>query len=582
VTAGRNDRRTLVPHAPPYSPSGAAPDAPPWQDDAGWRCRWIAPADAAARPLVVAYRLRFSVAADHPAVRVHVTADERYELYLDGQRIGRGPERGEPDHWFFETYDLPLAGGEHVLSARVWSLGAAAPWAQHAVAHGLLVSPQDEEVLALLGTGIAAWECRRVDGIAYSDPSPDAGTATGVGPAETVDAATFPWDAEVGEGYGWQPVAAGERGNDGFTLTAFGQAHRLHPATLPPMMDEPIRGSRAVRSGGGELADWQAMLDGGPRVTIPPRTHAHVLVEMATYHCYYPRLRVGGGAGSTVSLTYAEAMWPKDRRDATDGRTVKGLTDRFLPDGSPERAFTPLWWRCGRYVELTVRTESHALEVCALELRETRYPLPFVPAPQTDLPDLSRVLAMSRRTLEMCCHETYMDCPYYEQLMYVGDTRIQCLMTYASCTDHRPAIKALQMFDRSRRNFNGLTTDSVPGTGKFIPPFSLLWIGMVHDFARYRDERGVVRSLMPGVRSVLERLLAERGAGDGPIRSPAGWNFIDWSEAPFRFGVPPGGEAGGLNASLNLLLLAALRQTAELEEHLGEPELAARWRRLAR
>lgn len=571
--------RTLITQGPPYSPR-ADEDAPPWQDRSGWRCRWIAPSVALPRPVVVAYRCRFTVNVER-SLRVHVTADERYELYLDGERIGRGPERGEPEHWFFETYDLPLTPGDHVLGARVWSLGSLSPWAQRSVAHGLLVAPQDADGLTLIGTGLATWECKLVEGIRFTDPSVDVGTATGVGPAETVDAAGFSWGTERGDGEGWQPVVAGEHGNDGFTLMAFRPGHRLRPATLPHMMGDPLRGLSVRRSTDDRLPEWQALLDRGSSVTVPPHANVELLIDLRTYGCFYPKLQVSGGARATLSLTYAESLHPKGQRDTIDGRTIKGLTDQFSPDGLANRTFAPLWWRCGRYVELRIRTGPDPVDVSKIELRETRYPLSLVTPPRVNTPDLSDVLAMSRRTLEMCCHETYMDCPHYEQLMYIGDTRIQCLMTYAHSHDSRPPVKALKLFDRSRMNFNGLPTDAAPGDAKFIPPFALIWIGMVHDFARYRDDVSVVLSLMPGVRAVLERFSVERSSEDGLIHSPAGWNFLDWADSPFRFGVPPGGETGGLNASLNLLMLAALRQAAELERHIGEPELAARWRRLA-
>ena len=91
-----------------------------WYSRGLWPCSWISAPDALAPPFVAAYRRRFTLerAAE---VRVHVSADERYELFLDGERVGRGPERGEPRRWRFETYDLPLAAGDHVLVARVWS-----------------------------------------------------------------------------------------------------------------------------------------------------------------------------------------------------------------------------------------------------------------------------------------------------------------------------------------------------------------------------------------------------------------------------------------------------------------------------
>lgn len=35
-----------------------------------------------------------------------ITADSRYELYLNGERLGRGPSRGFPFHYYYDIYDL--------------------------------------------------------------------------------------------------------------------------------------------------------------------------------------------------------------------------------------------------------------------------------------------------------------------------------------------------------------------------------------------------------------------------------------------------------------------------------------------
>ena len=54
-------------------------------------------------------------------------------------------------------------------------------------------------------------------------------------------------------------------------------------------------------------------------------------------------------------------------------------------------------------------------------------------------PQLGAILALGLRSLQMCSHETYMDCPYYEQLMYVGDTRLEALVTHVLTADARLA-----------------------------------------------------------------------------------------------------------------------------------------------
>jgi hypothetical protein len=157
-----------------------------------WPCKWVAYADAAAPPFVTAYRLHFE-APQEATVRVHVSADERYELFLDGERIARGSERGDADNWFFETYDIPLSAGAHRLVARVWSMGdeegAGAPYAQMSVYPGFLFSPQDEEWIRVLGTGVAPWEARLLGGYEFRKPITNWGTGYNL----RIDGAKFSW-----------------------------------------------------------------------------------------------------------------------------------------------------------------------------------------------------------------------------------------------------------------------------------------------------------------------------------------------------------------------------------------------------
>lgn len=169
----------------------------PWEAADRWPCAWIAPLQHVSPPAVVGYRRRFAV--EWPAtVRVHVSADERYELFLDGVRVGRGPERGDRVHWAFETYDLLLAAGEHVLAASVVSAGKLAPWAQMSVYHGLIVAAEGDAWIQRIGTGVAAWEAKPLQGYTLTDPGAQLGMGVGSGPCYELDAARHPWGWEAG------------------------------------------------------------------------------------------------------------------------------------------------------------------------------------------------------------------------------------------------------------------------------------------------------------------------------------------------------------------------------------------------
>ena len=580
-----------------------------WYQRGVWPCKWITCPEAGSPPFVAAYRCAFTLEKDCK-VRAHVSGDERYELFLDGQRVGRGSERGDVENWFFVTYDLTLGQGNHVLVARVWSLGAQAAWAQVSSYHGFLFSPQEEEFIRLLGTGVADWSAKKLGGYTFVNPAP----AWGTGANLQVDGEQFDWGFELGEGQGWEKAIAVHPGLNPQraeilnpeNTQSFPSIHQLRPATLPAMLEArravgAVRFVGAVQASAAEQPDWeqplhlqdnladehaawQAMLHRSAPLTIPAHTQRRVIIDLENYYCAYPDLVLSAGKGSRVRLLWAESLFTapsgraKGDRGALDGKYFIGTGDTFIADGGSQRHFDTQWWQAGRYLEVLVETQAQALILEQLTLCETRYPLQAESSfifPDARLEQITPILL---RGLQMCAHETYVDCPYYEQLMYVGDTRLETLVTYAISHDDRLPRKALEMF-RASRLANGLTRSRTPSrVRQTIPPFSLWWVGMVHDYALWRGDLQVVRGLMPAVRGVIDAFLGFTNA-DGLVQGPAGWNFMDWVPA-WDEGIPPEGDFGA-SGLINWQMVWTLRLASELESWLGEPELAARQKRLA-
>jgi hypothetical protein len=326
-------------------------------------------------------------------------------------------------------------------------------------------------------------------------------------------------------------------------------------------------------------------VQGKSTLEIPAQARATLLLDNGVETNAFPQLTVSGGNGSRLRLVYAEALIDatggKGNRDEVDGRTIAGVTDEFLPDGGQERLFTTLAFRTYRYVQLEIETAEEALRIDDLRAVFTGYPFAERGSFTSDDPELARVWDVGWRTARLCAQETYVDCPYYEQLQYVGDTRIQALISLYVSGDDRLMRNAIELYDRSRIA-EGLTQSRYPSiVPQVINTFSLYWIDMVHDYWLHRPDEAFVRDRLPGIAAVLgwfERKIDPSTGMLGPLDY---WTFVDWTDewpwdnARGVGGDPPGASNGG-SAIVSLQLVCTLQRAAELFRAFGREGEGAR------
>ena len=281
----------------------------------------------------------------------------------------------------------------------------------------------------------------------------------------------------------------------------------------------------------------------------------------------------------------------KNRLDTVTGH-LEGYRDIYHVAGlgcaeQPE-IFEPFWFRTFRFIELTVQTEEEPLWIYTLDYEETGYPLMVRTHVETSDPSLKSIWDMSERTLRRCMHETYEDCPFYEQLQYTMDTRSQILYTYAVSADDRLARKAIDDFARAQRS-NGLLNCSYPNMNpNVIPGFSIFYILMVYDHMMYFGDKALVRRYMPAVDRILayfDRHLTPDGLVEkvGGVNLEARyWSFIDWAvEWNPTTGMPTAGLKGPITME-SLLYVYGLQHAACLAEYIGRMDTASEYRERAR
>jgi alpha-L-rhamnosidase len=577
--------RLLVPPAP--RPGDAAIRQRHPIDAATWV--WHPDAAPGARS-AVRFAVAFSTAGE--PVELEISADQRFILSCDGVEIGRGPDRSEPGGWSCHRYRIALPAGAHRLDAVAWWLpDGERPGAQASVKPAFAVVGLGAHREAL-STGIAAWTAQTLAWNVHPRPAQLGYHVIGCG---------FALDGAAADGPAVPVAIVQKTWDDLFGTVA--TPWRCAPSPLPEQARSLVAGGRirlvqhdhdlvmGAESGPGP---YGGIAEGRP-VTVPAGTTVQILWDFADYVCGYPRLVLAGGAGSTVEIGWAESLYDeaphahaaKGDRAACAGKHWLGFADLVLHPGG-ERAYDVPWWRSGRWLRLAITTGAESLTIRDARPLRTGHPFTRRWAFSTDR-DLAGVLDLCERGLRNCVHETFVDCPYYEQMQYVGDTRVQALAWLAATGDARPVRRALELFDRSRW-VNGFIAERVPTTWlQMSATYSLVQPALLRDYALWADDAETVRALLPGTRSAIEHALG-CVEDDLPHHLP-GWLFCDWVKRPDWARGVPGSTAWKsgdgvvdppLSSVVALHLPVALDALARVEDLHGDPLAATRWRAWSR
>ena len=214
--------------------------------------------------------------------------------------------------------------------------------------------------------------------------------------------------------------------------------------------------------------------------------------------------------------------------------------------------FRPLWWRTWRYLELDITTQDQPLVIEDSRPRTSGIPSSARRYSTRESEDINRILDVGWRTASLCAHETYMDCPYYEQLQYVGDTRDAMPdfdFQYRRCAADAQCDRPAQRLAAERR---GTMSRYPTRLEQYIPGFSLWWIGMVHDYWWYVTIPRLSAACCPACGAELSSRGIRRRMGRSRL---PWWRYFDWVPSWPNGDAPQ--EADGIAAVFDLQLLMA-------------------------
>lgn len=561
---------------------------------------WITVAQAQTETASEVYFRKDIYLSELGRYQVMITADARYKLFINGQFVQFGPAKPTNQTFFYDVVDISdyvTVGLNHigVMVLTYPQSGQGRMFSLNPSGHsGLWVS---SDSLPEVQTDETWWAYENIDVSLVSESdvfAPLQIYEQRRGNAPLASWSTAPIDNSI-----WEPAVVFEHKD----------LSDMEERTIPFLYRKNRRFQRVhkIRQSAIAHSDWEKWLQDGRKLRLSAGSRHIIEIDAGEEMTGFLSLNLQAGKGSQIRLLQSES-YVLDERTMVNGLDIpvkgnrldaekghlEGFTDTYevtgFGDDFQAECFSPYWFRTFRLIQISIEVGEEDLLLGDFTYQEVGYPLTVQTRVTTSDPSLSAIWEMSERTLRRCMHETYEDCPFYEQLQYIMDTRAQILYTYAVAADDQLARQAIKAF-RESQFASGLLNAATPShCQNIIPTFSLYYILIVLDHWRYFGDKNVVAENLLAVEKVLQYfqdsltssgLVGRIGGVNGQSNH---WSFIDWTrEWQDTSGMPQSGLTDSITIESLLYLYglqAAICLADVVENRLLHKEWISREKRL--
>ncbi len=314
-------------------------------------------------------------------------------------------------------------------------------------------------------------------------------------------------------------------------------------------------------------------------VPVYPDADTELVIDFGRELSGYLSFEVDASAGTILDFYGFEYMRDGLRQDTFD----LDNTLRYICRDGRQRYTSPI--RRGiRYVMLTVRANKpadspfavpnalpHPVRIYSVRWIQSSYPVAEVGRFQSSDAKLNDIWAISRDTTRLCMQDTFVDCPAYEQVFWVGDSRNEALFSYYLFGAEPLVKRGLRLVPGSRL-YTPLYTTQVPsGWNSVIPNWTFFWVFACWEYYERTGDCSFAAEMWPHIRKTLDHYLAKIGAL-GMLNIKA-WNFLDWA--------PVDQPQNGVVAHQNMFFVKALHTAAEFGENANDRTAVVYYREAA-
>lgn len=501
---------------------------------------------------------------------VYITADNLYQLFVNGKFVSRGPARGFHGHWPYDEIDIGkyLNKGKNVIAIRAFHPGVSSPKAISAGMGGLLLGARwgSTEIITDLN-----WKCRREEGINRNTVP----ASSSLFAQEHIDLnmQDDAWQQLSYDDSSWQhPIKA--RVYNAMPWFA------LEPRSIPILNEQIIKPKKILGVSRGlsnqnnkQIRDVVAIrmsencshqkhtIKKYPKHIRTPKLQSK---EFFSYLIDFEKTHVGNlnvlvkdaNGNEIIDFIFTESIVAAHLEPIIKLPSWSHLAmgNRLIcKNGNNKHIFFHQYGF--RYLMIVIRNATSPLKI-QYQLHQGLYPLERKGSFVSSDKSLNQIWEICAHTQQCCSIDAYVDTPSREQAQWWGDARVQGWNTFYLNGDSRLFRRGLHCI-ASQTTPDGLTYGLAPTSAHncILPDFSLIWLitmwdyywqtGSLEPFVIYQTQiKGVLRYFQNQMCQKFNLLRYD----------PRYWLFLDWSDLFSK----------GYSSIYNLWLLYALEKMSEL------------------
>jgi hypothetical protein len=532
-------------------------------------------------------------------VRVDISAETEYTLYVNGHKLGFGPPISAPTYHYYDTRDIQpyLRKGPNVIAAHVYSLATGTE--DTFKERGLFILegevPQNGAT-TILDTN-AKWKCLvpqvwerdaprqsfQLHYVEIADLRKEPAGWTGV----NFDDSSWPPALEAGQ----PPESAyphlvardlgeiDERFLPASSIVRVAEVRRANPDKVPAL---EVNAEKFLPVHTVNFADLDSLLKGAGNASVTTAVSgndAAIVFDMGKMVLGCPFFEVVGSAGAIVDVSISEYLEDgrvlASRRIGGTERT--NLTDRMtLRDGDQE------WQRqdynAYRFIQLTIRNAHQQVIIrkVGTVLREYHFAREATFASSN--PALDAIFNMSKWSHRVNTHWGYCASAWREHAQW---SDIVWPAVNEVVFSDRPAMSYYLHQIMLGQNEQGQMVFPYPSTIVAELPEQTMWLArMLWDYGLYFGDVQTMRELLPSMVKANE-WFKKHQAPDGLITTVGGWKMwlvIDWG---YPFCSSPFNPKPGELATLNMIYYEFLRSVERIAGAVGDKQAAQTFKRQA-